>query len=126
MIEHNIFISDCEAKEKFPKEVDLATVQIEQLSQLLIEQEFEITELNAGIIVKYCISTERLNKFVEMGLDICHPEAALMALGNKNYEVAKYVLEKYNVFKTIWTPRLSSIRKYFENFENRNILGLKS
>ena len=121
MIERNIFISDCEAKENFPKEVDLATVQVDQFSQLLIEQDFEMTELNAGIIVKYCISTERLNKFVEMGLDICHPEAALMALGNKNYEVAKYVLEKYNVFKTIWTPRLSSIRKYFENFENLSV-----
>ena len=121
MIERNIFISDCEAKENFPKEVDLATVQVDQFSQLLIEQDFEMTELNAGIIVKYCISTERLNKFVEMGLDICHPEAALMALGNKNYEVAKYVLEKYNVFQTIWNPRLSSIRKYFEKFENLSV-----
>ena len=42
MIERNIFISDCEAKENFPKEVDLATVQVDQFSQLLIEQDFEM------------------------------------------------------------------------------------
>ena len=101
MINKNAFISVEDAKERFSMEFYVASCSDYQFYQTVREKDFSITSLNVGIIVKYCISAERLNKFVEIGLDIYHPEAALMALGNNNYEVAKYVLGKYNVFQTI-------------------------
>lgn len=122
MINQNTFIPIKAAIASFMMELRVATCLDNLFIQTIQEKNFSITSLNAGIIVKYCIFVKRLSDLVEMGMDICHPQVAIMALENRSYKVGKFALDKYNIFQTIWKPELSDIRKYFEQNSNLSVL----